>query len=266
MQMKMYTLITGASTGIGKAMAMECASRKMNVLIVALPCPELENTMNEIKTTYNTECLSLGIDLSRPESFCAIYKWIKENNFHVNILINNVGVGSKGDFEHTEALFFEKQLHLNIHSTTMLTRTLLSELKANAPAHIMNTGSMGGFYTIPGKTVYAASKAYIYFFSRSLRLELEQHNVIVSVLCPGGTDSNENTIASNKELKGLAKRSILTSEEVAKVAIDKMLQGQARIIPGFINKLSYHISRLIPEFIQQHIISNAFKHVEKHKY
>ena len=77
-----------------------------------------------------------------------------------------------------------------MHAVTMLTRLLLDELKANAPSHIMNTGSMGGFYIIPGKTVYAASKAYIYFFSRSLRLELKPHNVIVSVLCPGGTDSN----------------------------------------------------------------------------
>jgi short-subunit dehydrogenase len=119
---------------------------------------------------------------------------------------------------------------------------------------------------IPGKTVYSASKAYIYYFSRSLRLELKQHNVIVSVLCPGGTDSNQNTMPLNKELKGMARRSILMPEHVAEEAIDQMLKGKARIIPGFINKLSYHVSRLIPEFIQQFIISNAFRHVEKHKY
>ena len=125
---------------------------------------------------------------------------------------------------------------------------------------------MGGFFVIPGKTVYSASKAYIYFFSKSLRLELKEHNVIVSVLCPGGTDSNENTIAINKELKGIAKRSILLPEHVAKEAIDKMLKGKARIIPGTINKIYYHISRIIPEFIQQIFVYNAFRHVDKHKY
>jgi len=264
--MKMFTLITGAGAGIGKALAMECASRKMNLLLVALPGLELEDTAREIKTEYNTECHVLGIDLSKPESFCLVYKWITDHNFHINILINNVGVGSKGDFEHTKTYFYEKQLQLNINAATMLTHLLLEELKANAPSHIMNTGSMGGFYMIPGKTVYSASKAYIYYFSRSLRLELKQHNVIVSVLCPGGTDSNEKTIAINSELKGMARRSILMPEHVAEEAIDQMLKGKARIIPGFINKLSYHISRLIPEFIQQFIISNAFKHVEKHKY
>lgn len=264
--MKTYTLITGAGAGIGKALAMECASRNMNVLIVALAGLELDNTVREIKLKYNSECHGLGIDLTKPNAFCSVYKWIKENNFRVNILINNVGVGSKGDFEHTETCFYEKQLQLNVHAVTMLTRLLIDELKSNAPAHILNIGSMGGFYMIPGKTVYAASKAYVYYFSRSLRLELKPHNIIVSVLCPGGTDSNEKTIAINKELKGIAKRSILIPERVAKEAIDKMLKGKSRIIPGTINKIYYHISRLVPEFVQQQIIFNAFKHVKRHKY
>jgi short-subunit dehydrogenase len=177
-----------------------------------------------------------------------------------------VGIGSKGDFEHTETSFYEKQLQLNVRATTMVTRLFIDELKANAPSHILNLGSMGGFFMIPGKTVYSASKAYVYYFSRSLRLELKRHNIIVSVLCPGGTDSNHKTIAINKELKGFAKRSILQPEDVAKEAIEKMLKGRARIIPGFLNKLSYHISRITPEFIKAIVVSNAFKHVEKHKY
>ena len=149
---------------------------------------------------------------------------------------------------------------------TMLRELFIDELKANAPSHILNLGSMGGFFMIPGKTVYSASKAYVYYFSRSLRLELLPHNIMVSVLCPGGTDSNHKTIAINKELKGFAKWSILQPEDVAKEAISKMLKGQARIIPGFLNKLSYHISRTTPEFLKALIISNAFKHVQKHKY
>ncbi|MEP6467273.1 MAG: SDR family NAD(P)-dependent oxidoreductase [Parafilimonas sp.] len=262
----MYTLITGASAGIGKALAEECAARKMNLLLVALPDDELENTVNDIKLKYQSECHGLGIDLTHPEAICSVYNWVKENSYNINILINNVGMGSKGSFEHAQVCFYQKQLQLNIHAATMLTHIFLDDLKANAPSHIMNTGSMGGFYTIPGKTVYAASKAYIYFFSRSLRLELKQHNILVSVLCPGGTNTNEKTIAINKELKGVAKRSVLRPEHVAKVAIDKMLKGNARIIPGTINKIYYHISRLVPEFLQQFLIFNAFKHVSKHKY
>lgn len=261
-----YTLITGASSGIGKALAKECAARNMNLLLVALPDKDLEIFQSEIKSTYKVCCHTLGLDLTEQDAFCKLHKWVKENDFKVNILINNVGIGSKGDFEHTETSFYEKQLQLNVRATTMLTRLFIDELKANAPSHILNLGSMGGFFMIPGKTVYSASKAYVYYFSSSLRLELKRHNIIVSVLCPGGTDSNHKTIAINKELKGFAKRSILQPEDVAKEAIEKMLKGRARIIPGFLNKLSYHISSITPEFIKAIVVSNAFKHVEKHKY
>ena len=264
--MEMFTLITGSSSGIGKALALECASRKMNLLLIALPGKELEQLQHHICKTFHVKCYSFGIDLTQRTSFCKIYHWVKENNFKVNILINNVGIGSKGNFEHIETDFYEKQLELNVYAITILTRLFIEDLKANAPSHILNLGSLGGFYNIPGKTVYSASKAYVYNFSRSLRLELKPYKIYVSVLCPGGTDSNEMQIAMHKELKGMAKRSILSSEEVAKEAIYKMLRGEARIIPGFINKLSYHISKFIPDFIQQLIVSNAFKHVKKHKY
>ena len=88
----MFTLITGAGSGIGRALAMECASRKMNVLLVSLPDKEFENTLKEIKEKYSVECHGLGADLSKPESFCAVYKWIKENNFHLLSCIINTKI------------------------------------------------------------------------------------------------------------------------------------------------------------------------------
>jgi short-subunit dehydrogenase len=125
---------------------------------------------------------------------------------------------------------------------------------------------MGGFYIIPGKAVYAASKAYIYFFSRALRMELKQHNISVSVLCPGGTDSNENTIAMNKDLKGIARLSILKPGQVAKEAIAKMLKGKEVIIPGTITKMYYIVSRMVPSFIRQAVVKKSFQHAKKYKY
>ena len=264
--MDKYTLITGASEGIGKALAVECAKNGLNILIVALPGNELQQLQQQLIKEYNVKCFVLGIDVTAEKSFCTIYNWVKQNGFKVNILINNIGVGSKGFFENTETEFYNKQLQLNIHATTMLSRFFIDDLKANAPSHILNLGSMGGFFNIPGKAVYAASKAYIYNFSRSLRLELKQYNIHVSVLCPGGTDSNYKTIAINKELKGVAKWSILKPEQVAEEAIPGMLKGKALIIPGFINKFYYAVSRMVPDFVNRFFVKNAFKHVIKHKY
>jgi uncharacterized protein len=262
----MYTLITGASSGIGKALALECASKGMNVLLVALPGEELSTLERQIQERYKIKCHSFGVDLSVHCSSSAVYEWVKQHNYKVNILINNVGVGSKGSFEQLSPDFYYTQIHLNVMTTCIMTRLFINDLKANAPAHIMNVGSMGGFFMLPHKIVYSATKAFVYAFSQGLRMELAPSGITVSVLCPGGTDSNEKTTAINKDLKGLAKISILQPHEVAEKAIDKMLKGQARIIPGLINKLSYHISRIVPEFIHRMLITRAFSHVKKHEY
>jgi len=262
----MYTLVTGSSSGIGKALALECASKGMNVLLVALPGNDLHDLEKQIRDQYNVKCHSFGVDLSVHCSSSAVRNWVKENNFKVNILINNVGVGSKGDFEQLTPDFYYTQIHLNVMTTCILTRLFIDELKANGPSHILNVGSMGGFFMLPQKIVYSATKAFVYSFSQGLRMELAPSGITVSVLCPGGTDSNIKTTAINNDLKGLARTSILQPHEVAKEAIDKMMKGKARIIPGFLNKVSYHLSRLVPEFVQRIFITRAFQHVKKHEY
>jgi short-subunit dehydrogenase len=262
----MYTLITGASSGIGKALALKCASKGMNILLVALPTEELYELEKQICRDFNVTCHSFGVDLSMHCSSAAVFNWVKENDYKVNILINNVGVGSKGAFEQLTPDFYHTQIHLNVMTTCMMTRLFVDDLKANAPSHILNVGSLGGFFMLPNKIVYSATKAFVYAFSQGLRMELACSGVTVSVLCPGGTDSNEKTTAINKDLKGLAKISILQPHEVAEEAINKMMKGKARIIPGFINKLSYHVARLTPEFLQRIFIARTFKHVKKHEY
>ena len=100
----------------------------------------------------------------------------------------------------------------------------------------------------------------------SLALELKEAGIKVSVLCPGGTDTNDNVKASNASLKGVARKSVLQPEEVAEQAIDGMLKGKIRIIPGRINKLSYVAGRIIPGFIRNRLVQRAFKNLEKHSY
>lgn len=262
----MYTLITGASSGIGKSLALECASRGMNILLVALPGDDLNRLEKEIRNNYKVDCNSFGIDLSVHCASASVYNWVKENNYAVNILINNVGIGSKGGFAQISPDFYYTQISLNVTTACIMTRMFIDELKLHAPSHILNVGSMGGFFSLPDKVVYAASKAFVYSFSKGLRIELEPIGIKVSVLCPGGTDSNEKTIAINKDLRGIAKASILQPEQVAKEAIEKMLKGRKRIIPGTYNKFIYHLSRMVPEFINDFFVRRAFSHVKKHEY
>lgn len=262
----MYTLITGASSGIGKALAQECASRGMNILLVALPGEELCAMEKQIRETFKVNCYSFGADLSSNTAADAVYNWVKENDYAVNILLNNVGVGSKGAFNKISPEFYCKQINLNVVTTCLLTRKFIDELVRNKPAYIMNMGSMGGFFCLPEKVVYAATKSFIYSFSKGLRMELEPEGVSVSVVCPGGINSNDNTTASNKSLKGIAKLSILNPDELAKEVIDRMLKGDAVIIPGGWNRFIYGLSKCIPSFIQNIMVRKAFKRLNKHAY
>lgn len=262
----MYTLITGASSGIGKALAQECASRGMNVLLVALPGDELCFLETHIRATYHVRCYSFGTDLSSENAAAAVYKWVKENDYAVNTLINNVGVGSKGAFEKLAPEFYLRQINLNVLNTCLMTRLFIDDLRLHAPAYVLNMGSMGGFFSMPEKSVYSATKAFVYSFSHALRLELESAGISVSVVCPGGTDTNHNTIASNKELKGLARASILQPEEVAKEAIEKMLKGKATIIPGRYNRFFYRLSKITPAFIQHLVVRKTLNRLKKQAY
>lgn len=263
---KYFTLITGASCGIGKALALECASRSQNLLLIALPGKELTETENFIRNNFAVECYSYGIDLSQHCSATEVFTWTQKNNYKVNILINNVGLGSKGSFEKMTIDFYYTQLNLNVVNTCILTRVFIEELKLNQPAHILNVGSLGGFFLIPDKVVYSASKSFVHSFSKGLRLELKDEDVSVSLLCPGGTDSNCKTIASNKDLKGFAKLSVLQPEEVAMKGIEGMLKKKATIIPGIFNSAYYHLSKISPQFLENYFVLNAFKNVKKHSY
>lgn len=262
----MFALITGASSGIGRALARECASKGMNVLLVALDGEELYALEKEITGEYRVHCDSFGVDLSVHCSASSVYEWVKENGYRVNVLINNVGVGSKGAFEQLSPDFYYTQIHLNVLTTCMMTRLFVDDLKENAPSYILNVGSMGGFFMLPHKIVYSATKAFVYSFSQGLRMELRPYDISVSVVCPGGTDSNANTTAINNDLKGLARISIMQPEQVAKKAINGMLRRRARIIPGFLNKLSYYVSRIVPDFVPRLFIERTFSHVKKHEY
>ncbi len=263
---KYYSLITGAGCGIGRALAVECASRSQNLLLVALPGKELNETQTFIRNNFDVECYCLGIDLSQHCSATEVFNWTKKNKFKVNVLINNVGIGSKGAFEEMPVEFYYTQLNLNVVNTCILTRVFIDELKLNTPSYILNVGSLGGFFSIPDKVVYSASKSFVHSFSKSLRLELREMDISVSLLCPGGTDSNRKTIASNKDLKGFAKLSVLQPEVVAREGIEGMMKKKATIIPGFFNRAYFHLSKISPQFVEDFFVLNAFKHVKKHSY
>ncbi len=256
---RIYTLITGAGEGFGKALAIECAQRKMNLILVALPGPELYSLSDFIKRNYYVDVIYFEKDLCQEESCLGLFNEVSALGLQVNILVNNAGIGSTALFEEGSLKMYEKQIKLNVLATTLITRLFLQLLERNTPSYILNVGSMASFFYLPKKQVYGATKSFIYFFSRSLRKEVEKDNIHVSVLCPGGMNTNPAVTLLNKTGNFFSRLSVMNPEEVAPVAIAELLRGKEVIIPGRVNRVFMLLNKILPERIKKRITGNAMK-------
>ena len=253
-----YTLVTGASSGIGKAIAWYCGSIKMNILLISLPRENLENVASQIRDSFHVLTDFLEIDLSKLNGPETVYKWVKSKNYHVNILVNNAGIAGTAVFEQSEPSYSDIRILVNIRALVLLTRYFIPELKKHEKAYILNVGSLSAFFSIPYKAVYSASKAFVVNFSRALRYELKKTSISVSVVCPNGVRTNPGTHA-RIDAHGIKGR--LTSipvDELAGNAIEKMLKGNLIYIPRFINRFLLILQKIIPFKLQQKILTREF--------
>ncbi len=254
----LYTLITGASTGLGKAFAIECARRKMNLILISLPNEDLEKLSEALKQTYHIEVFYKETDLTDRKTVIDFANWATDN-FSINILINNAGIGGTQHFITSDPDYLDNMIQLNIRAMTLLTRLILPGLKIQDKAYILNVSSLAAFSPVPYKTIYPATKAFIYHFTRGLEAELNDTNVSVSVLTPGPIMTNSDV---SKRINGQSfyiKLSIMTPEKIARIAVKKLLRGKSVIIPGFMSQLNAFFIRLAPENFRILVGTRIFK-------
>ena len=255
---KKYTLITGASAGLGKAIAKECAGRGQNMILVSLPYEGLHLFGQALEKKHNVEVHCYETDLTQPQELLRFAQWVKQN-FSLNILINNAGVGGTVPIDHATPACIENILQLNIRVLSMLTYHFVPELKKHRQSHILNVGSISAFGPVPYKTVYPASKAFVNAFSYCLRAELMGSPVRVTVLNPGVMLTNSDVIARNSKQSWWGRQLNLSPEFVAKHAVDGMLRGKRAVLPGSLCKMSYWLMRLIPNVIQSFLLLRIFQ-------
>jgi len=260
---KLYTLITGASIGIGRALAIECAKRNMNLLLVDLPDSGLDSTIRYLKKYYSVDVQSFALDLTSPNAPLDIYQRSKEMGITINMLINNAGMGHLGSFCDYEYRFYEEIIRLNIESVVILTRLFLPGMKKLDQAYVLNLGSLAAFYPIPFKTVYAGSKNFVYSFSRALKTELKNTPVKVSVLCPGPIMTNQEVLKRIRQGGIWAKITTMRANKMAEVAISNLLKGKAVIVPGLANKFISFLTKIVPVGIKQRFMFNKFNVTDK---
>jgi len=258
-----YTLITGASQGFGKAMALEFAERKMNLVLVALPNSGLPQLSNFIKQNLKVDVHYLELDLSLTKSCYLISDYVNTNSLAIKYLVNNAGVLSRGFFDELDDAFILRQIEVNVTTPTLLIKLLLDNLKKSAPAAILNISSMASFFALPKKQVYGGTKAYLTSFSRSLGKELKKDNISVTAICPGGLNTTTRLCYQNRIVGWITRESVLNPEQVATIAIEGMMNRRKVIVPGFVNKCFMFLDKLLPEFVKDMLTSREINKFPK---
>ncbi|MGM0619546.1 MAG: SDR family NAD(P)-dependent oxidoreductase [Bacteroidota bacterium] len=253
-----YVLITGASCGLGKELAKECARRGMNLLLTALPNEEINILGNYFSQNYGVQVRTFEADLTKPEELKKLAVYISEK-YEVKILINNAGLGGVKTFLEAETEYVEQIVLLNMHALVLLTRLMLPNLKRQENAYILNIASMASFSPMPFKTVYPASKAFVYSFSRGLDAELKGTGVSVSVAHPGGMKTNAEVTHSIENYNRLIRTTTLSVEKVAQICIKSLLKRKRIIIPGFLNKISWVLLKITPLWMRLEMMRSSIR-------
>lgn len=243
----MKALITGASSGIGKDMAIVLSDMGYDLILVA----RSENKLNELKKELKTNVKVIPMDISSVDNCKELYEKIKNDN--IDILINNAGFGLVSEFKESNLDRELEMIDLNVKSLHTLTKLFYKDFVNKDSGYILNVASSAAFQPGPLMATYYSTKSYVYNLTMALYEELRRinSNVKVSCLCPGPVDTNFNNVA-NCEFSIKA----LTSKYVAKYAINKMFKNKLLIIPGFKIKLLYIFGRFVPNKLKLRIAYN----------
>lgn len=250
-----YAVVTGASQGLGKSFAKELAKKGINLILISLPDQDLEEFSKNLQKEFGVQVVFRETDLSITENVLSLATWINKT-YNVSILINNAGIGGTKKFEDTTVSYIEKIIQLNVVATSLLTHQLLSNLKKQAKAYILNISSLAALSPIGYKTVYPASKAFVHSFSRGLYQELKDTNVFVSVVNPGAMATNSEVSKRIEQQGILGKLTLLNPDKVARKCIKQILKRDTVIV---VNPLSWLLLHILPIWIRLPLMTNAIK-------
>ena len=266
-------LVTGASTGIGYAIAKELAKRGTNLIISATARSEdkLHELSSEIKD-IGSDCHIFLEDLSKLNSGRLLYDQIKLQNLHVDLLVNNAGYGRWGTFHEVEMDDYAEMIQLNVTSLSELSHLFIPDMISKGEGGVINVGSVASLTPVPYSSVYAATKAYVLSLSEGLRYEYRNANIRIMALLPGATVSNFGQVATaksdklrerlNKRTKKSAAGTVFqTSHEVAVECLDGFLKDKQFIIPGKGNRRTALITKFMPRTKVLNTVGNLFKRI-----
>ena len=255
--MKMNVLITGASGGLGRAMAMECARRGYNIFLTDINETALLALYTGIVRQYDVSASYMACDLTRSGAISEMLGYAGSQGLRFDMLLNVAGVDCEGGFTERSAQELLSMISINVDAAINLTHQMLERRgEENAsdenisdeqkPFYIVFVSSLASLYPMPLKAAYAASKRFLYDFAYALGSELEPQGVKVTTLCPGGLATNDESL---EQISAQGIWGDLTTnpvETIARRTISKVLRGRRTYIPGFLNTVLGAAGKVLP--------------------
>jgi len=246
-------LVTGASSGIGEAMVHALGAEGIPQVVVARRVDRLE----ELAARYPSVEV-LGADLTTAAGVAAVERRIVDSARPVDLVVNNAGFGTSGDFHQLEADRLDDEVRLNVLALTRLSRAALGVMVPRGRGYLLNVSSVVSFQPAPGLAVYAATKAYVTNLTESLHEEVRGTGVHVTALCPGLTRTEFQSVSNSA---GYAAQypsfAWLTAEEVARAGLDDVARGKALSVPGLIYKGLAVATGIMPRGLARRLSSLA---------
>ncbi|MGP1282565.1 MAG: SDR family NAD(P)-dependent oxidoreductase [Parasphingopyxis sp.] len=246
---KPYTLVTGASSGLGKLFARACAKRGDKVAIVA----RRKNRLKELAKELGPDTIVISEDLSDYDAPDAIVEEIEAAGGHVGTLINNAGFGARGEFRTLPIGDQTDMIQVNALAVAQLCHRVIPTMLANGGGAILNVASTASFQAGPGMAIYYASKAFVLSLSEALHEELAPHNIAVTALCPGATKTEFAHRADMTETT-LFQKFAGDPESVVEAGLKGLAKNKAIVIPGAVNKAMVQSNRLAPRAVTREIV------------
>jgi len=253
-----WALVTGASAGIGTALAEELARGGTNLALTARRRERLEELAQKLVAAHKIQTKIFVADLAEADAPEKIFQFTSEQGIEVELLINNAGFGAYGEFHTVETRRLLEMVQVNCSAVVHLTRLYLPEMVARRRGDVLILASTASFQSVPYISTYAATKAFDLLFAEGLAEEMKPHGIRVCALCPGSTESEFADVAGQTHIAA-TRANRETAEKVARTGLRALASGKSYVISGLGNYLGVLGQRLVPRRFVARIAARMFR-------
>lgn len=242
-------LVTGASSGIGKAIAERLADYGYNLVIVSRDEEQLCAVGAELAEKYSVRVRHRNMDLGRQEAAYELYDWCKNENLEIEVLVNDAGMFIYNDTLKCDLSRIEHIMNLHMVTPTLLCRLFGDDMALRGRGYILNIASYSVWMNYPGLSLYSASKNYLRSFSKPFAGEMRSRGVKVTAVSPAGVTTDLYGLPDRYKKLGHGIGVLASPEKIARVSVKAMFRGRRHIVPGIMNRAAIPILVILPDFI-----------------